>query len=217
MNRVRVLLADDHALVRAGIRSLLRSIDGVEIVAEAENGQQALERAQATRPDIVLIDISMPGLNGIEATRRIKAQSPDTKVLIVSMHAEPEYVSQALRSGASGYLLKDATPVELELAIQAVRRGEAYLSPRVSSVVVEGFARSATAGGGPLDLLTPRQREILRLIAEGCTTKEIAGRLDVSIKTVETHRAMLMDRLGIRDLAGLVRLAVREGLVSGEK
>lgn len=217
MQPIRILLADDHALVRAGVRALLQAIEGVQIVAEAENGQQALEKVAALRPDVALIDITMPGLNGIEAAMRIRCEHPATKILILSMHAEPEYVARALKSGASGYLLKDATPVELDLAIKAVMRGEAYLSPRVSSVVVEGFTRLPESGGGPLELLTPRQREILRLIAEGRSTKEIAGQLDVSIKTVETHRAMLMDRLGIRDVAGLVRFAVRAGLVSGDE
>lgn len=217
MKPIRAVLADDHALVRSGIRALLRTLEGIEIVGEAENGLQLLECVVAQRPDLVLTDISMPGLNGIEAMARIRTEFPDTRVLILSMHAEEDYVAQALRNGASGYLLKDATPVELDLAIKAVMRGETFLSPRVSSVVVRGFAGSAHASHGPLDLLTPRQREILRLIAEGRSTKEIAGELAVSVKTVETHRAMLMERLGIRDVAGLVRLAIRVGLVAPDR
>jgi len=213
MNTLRVLLADDHALVRSGIRLLLQSIIGVQVVAEAENSQQALECIEKLRPDVALMDISMPGCNGIDTAAHIRTYFPQTRVVILSMHAGVEYVSQALRSGASGYVLKDSTPVELDLALRAVARGEIYLSPRVSEVVVEKYVRSEDAGRDPLGVLTPRQREILRLIAEGQSTKQMAAQLDVSVKTVETHRALLMERLGIRDLAGLVRFAVRAGLV----
>lgn len=216
MSTIRVLLADDHVLVRTGIRMVLETIEGVEVVAEAANGTQALEMVEALRPDAALVDISMPGINGIEAAARIRARFPHTRVLILSMHADREYVAQALRSGASGYLLKDATPSELELAVRSVVRGETYLSPRVSSLVVEEFLRVEPTSRSPLDALTPRQREILQLIAEGRTTKQIAAHLGVSVKTVETHRAQLMERLGIRDLAGLVRFAVRAGLVDSD-
>jgi DNA-binding NarL/FixJ family response regulator len=217
MSTIRVLLADDHGLVRSGIRLLLETLDGVQVVAETEDGQHALELIETLRPDVALIDISMPGLNGIETAAQIKARFSQTRVVILSMHAREEYVSQALRHGASGYLLKDSTPMELNLALRAATRGETYLSPRVSEVMVEKYVRSAGAGQNPLDLLTPRQREILRLIAEGRSTKQIAALLDVSIKTVDTHRALLMERLGIHELAGLVRFAVRSGLVSGER
>ncbi len=213
MSALRVLLADDHALVRSGLRLLLQSIIGVEVVAEAESGGQALECIERLRPDIALMDISMPGCSGIETAADIKARFPETRVVILSMHAGEEYVSQALRSGASGYLLKDASPMELDLALRAVARGEIYLSPRVSEVVVEKYVRSEDGGRDRLDALTPRQREILRLIAEGRSTKQIAAQLGVSVKTVETHRALLMERLNIHDLAGLVRFAVRAGLV----
>jgi len=213
VSALRVLLADDHALVRSGLRLLLQSIIGVEVVAEAESGGQALECIERLRPDIALMDISMPGCSGIETAADIKARFPETRVVILSMHAGEEYVSQALRSGASGYLLKDASPMELDLALRAVARGEIYLSPRVSEVVVEKYVRSEDGGRDRLDALTPRQREILRLIAEGRSTKQIAAQLGVSVKTVETHRALLMERLNIHDLAGLVRFAVRAGLV----
>jgi DNA-binding NarL/FixJ family response regulator len=217
MSTIRVLLADDHGLVRSGIRLLLETLDGVQVVAETEDGQHALELIETLRPDVALIDISMPGLNGIETAAQIKARFSQTRVVILSMHAREEYVSQALRHGASGYLLKDSTPMELNLALRAATRGETYLSPRVSEVMVEKYVRSGGAEQNPLDLLTPRQREILRLIAEGRSTKQIAALLDVSIKTVDTHRALLMERLGIHELAGLVRFAVRSGLVSGER
>lgn len=217
MRAVRVLLADDHALVRSGIRLILQSLDGVQVVAEAENGQQALQLIEDLRPDVALMDISMPGCNGIDTAAQIMARFPEIRVMILSMHAGEEYVSQALRSGVSGYLLKDSTPMELDLALKAVTRGETYLSPRVSGVVVEKYVRAeGAAGPSPLDLLTPRQREILRFIAEGRSTKQIAAQLGVSIKTVETHRALLMERLGIHELAGLVRFAVRTGLVPAD-
>jgi len=214
---IRVLLADDHELVRSGIRLVLQTLDGVQVVAEARDGKGALELVEALRPDIALLDISMPGLNGIETAARIRSRFPETRVVILSMHAGEEYVSQALRAGASGYLLKDATPMELDLALRAVALGETYLSPRISGAVVEKYLRSAELATGPLDVLTPRQREILRLIAEGHSTKQMAAQLDVSIKTVETHRALLMDRLGIHDIAGLVRFAVRVGIVQGDR
>ena len=217
MSGIRVLLADDHALVRSGIRMILQTLDGVQVVADAQDGRAAIELVEALRPDIALLDISMPGLNGIETAARIRSRFPQTRVVILSMHAGEEYVSQALRAGASGYLLKDATPMELDLALRAVARGETYLSPRISGVVVEKYLRSAELAAGPLDAITPRQREILRLIAEGHSTKQMAALLDVSIKTVETHRALLMERLGIHDIAGLVRFAVRVGLVQGDR
>ncbi|MBI1732424.1 MAG: response regulator transcription factor [Gammaproteobacteria bacterium] len=217
MSTIRVLLADDHALVRNGIRMLLQRIDNVEVIAETGDGHQALALVESLRPDVALIDISMPGMNGIETVARIRARFPETRTVILSMHAEEEFVSQALKSGALGYLLKDATPAELELAIKAAVHGEIYLSPRISGIVVEKYVRLGGTDTGPLHLLTDRQREVLRLLAEGHSTKQIAAHLGVSIKTVETHRAMLMDRLGIRELAGLVRLAVRTGLVPGDR
>ena len=217
MSVIRVLLADDHELVRSGIRLILHTLDGVQVVADARDGHGAIELVEALRPDIALLDISMPGLNGIETTALIRCRFPQTRVVILSMHAGEEYVSQALRAGASGYLLKDATPMELDLALRSVARGETYLSPRVSGAVVEKYLRCAETATGPLDAITPRQREILRLIAEGQSTKQMAAQLEVSIKTVETHRALLMDRLGIHDIAGLVRFAVRVGMVQGDR
>lgn len=211
---IRLVIAEDHVLVRAGLRSLLRQIPEVEVVGEASSGREALELVARDHPDLVLMDVSMPDLNGLEAAARIARQFPRTRTIILSMHAVEEYVHQALRAGAAGYLLKDADPSELALAVRAVARGETYLSPAVAKFVAAGFVR----GGGepsdqPLDRLTPRQREVLQLVAEGRSTKDIAQALDLSVKTVETHRAEIMRRLDIHDLAGLVRFAVRTGLI----
>jgi len=217
MKPYRILLADDHALVRAGIRSLLEKLPDTEIVGEAGDGREALSLAQARQPNIVLMDVAMPGLNGLEAVARLQKECPEVKVLVLSMHANEEYVIQALRAGACGYLLKDAATVELELALQAVGRGENYLSPAISRQVIDDYMARVSGQPGALEHLTPRQREILQLIAEGKNTKEIAALLSVSIKTVETHRAQLMDRLDIHDVPGLVRHAIRKGLISLEE
>ncbi|HEY4690577.1 MAG TPA: response regulator transcription factor [Anaerolineae bacterium] len=224
MNPIRILLADDHTLVRAGIRALLNGLKGIEVVAECGDGHEALRLIEQQPPDVAMIDISMPGLNGLEVASRVTKQWPDVRVIILSMHATEEYVLQALRAGASGYLLKDAGPSELELAIRAVMRGETYLSPAVSKHVVEEYRRrvsgeAAVSGAepSPFEQLTPRQREILQLIAEGHSTHDIAQRLSISVKTVETHRAQLMERLGIHDIAGLVRYAIRMGLVNTDR
>lgn len=216
MAALRVLLADDHALVRAGMRSLLRDIPGVEVVGEAADGAEALAVAARERPDAVLLDIAMKGMSGLEAAARFREQLPGIKVIILSMHASEEYVLQALRAGAAAYLIKDSATAELELALKSVMRGETYLSPAISRQVVEGYVRRMGAGAAE-DPLTPRQREVLKGIAEGRTTKEIAFALGLSVKTVETHRAQVMERLGIRDVAGLVRYAMRTGLVPPEK
>jgi DNA-binding NarL/FixJ family response regulator len=213
---IRVLVADDHALFRAGIRKLLQSFTGVEVVAEAADGQEALRLTATHRPDVLLMDIAMPSLNGVEAAARLSREGPRPRIIILSMHTGEEHVLRAVRAGAAGYLLKDATPAELETAVRAVARGETYLSPAISRYVVDDYVRHAGADRSPLDRLTPRQREILQLIAEGNTTKAIAARLGLSVKTVETHRAQLMERLEARDLASLVRLAVRLGLVTSE-
>jgi DNA-binding NarL/FixJ family response regulator len=216
---MRVLLADDHTLVRAGIRALLESLPDVEIVAEASDGRQALELLTAEKPDVALVDISMPSLNGLEVATRSAAASPRTRVVILSMHGDPAHVAQALRAGVAGYLLKDAAVDELPVLLRAVSRGETYLSPAISKQVVAGFLERSTdlSSTGGDDRLTPRQREVLQLIAEGKSSKEIAQLLDISLKTVETHRAQIMDRLEIHDLAGLVRYAVRVGLVSSDR
>ena len=221
MPPIRVVLADDHTLVRAGIRALLCSMEGVEIVAEASDGREALELIRQHQPEVALIDIAMPGLNGLEATLQVVQACPRVGVLILSMYANEEYVMQALRAGAAGYLLKNVVTAELELALRAVARGESYLSPAISKQVIAEYLRRVRGqealpieAPSPYQRLTPRQREILQLIAEGHTTKEIAQRLHVSIKTVETHRTQLMQRLDIHDIAGLVRYAMRIGLLA---
>jgi len=213
---MRVVLADDHTLVRAGLRALLDNVAEVEVVGETGDGREALSLIETHRPDVALLDITMPGLNGLEVATRAATLSPRTRILVLSMHAAPEYVAQALRAGVAGYLLKDAAAAELEVAIRAVARGESYLTPAISKQVVEGFLRGAEPAPDPLAGLTARQREILQLVAEGRSTKQIAAVLDVSVKTVETHRSQLMERLDIHDVAGLVRFAIRAGIVSSE-
>lgn len=210
---VRVVLADDHVLVRAGIRSLLGGLAGIEVVGEAHDGVEAVELVDKLHPHLVLMDIAMPGLNGLEACARVVKNSPGTAVIILSMHAAQEYALQALRAGASGYVLKNADVAELELAIAAVARGETYLSPAMSTHLVADFRRRVAEQPDPLERLTSRHREVLQLIAEGNSTKDIAARLGLSVKTIETHRAQLMDRLDIHDVAGLVRFAIRVGLI----
>ena len=217
MKSIRVLLADDHALVRAGIRSLLEQAGHVEVVAEADDGHQAVQLVEVHHPDVVLMDVSMPRLNGLEATRRVVEAHPTVRVLMLSVHSLEEYIWQALQAGASGYLLKNASAAELELAVTAVARGETYLSPAVSKHVIDGYLQRARSEPSLSDRLTPRQREVLRLIAKGHTTKEVATLLNVSKKTVGTHRMQLMKRLGIHNVAGLVRYAVRTGLISTEE
>jgi DNA-binding NarL/FixJ family response regulator len=221
---MRVLLADDHTLVRAGIRALLESLPDVEIVAEAGDGQLAMAQIREKRPQLALVDIAMPGLNGLEIAARAAREVPATKVVILSMHGTPAHVAQALRAGVSGYVLKDAAADELPVLLRAMARGETYLSPGISKQVVDGYLGRAgasgadgTSDGAVLEVLTPRQREILQLVAEGKSTKEVAQVLALSVKTVETHRAQIMERLGIHELAGLVRYAVRTGLVSSDR
>jgi DNA-binding NarL/FixJ family response regulator len=211
---IRILLADDHAIVRAGIRALLSHIPDMTVIAEAGNGREAIAAAQAHQPDVALMDIEMPELNGIDATTRIVRELPNTKVIILSMHDTEPFVRQALMAGAVGYVLKDSMPPELELAIRAVTRGERFLSPRVSKHVIDGYMAEGGAGPkDPVQKLTSRQREVLQLLAEGHSTKDIATRLTLSVKTVETHRADIMRRIDIHDVPGLVRFAMRSGLV----
>lgn len=214
MMPIRVLLADDHSLVRAGIRALLQKIAGIEVVGEAENGVEALELMEKLTPDVALLDIAMPGLDGLSAAARAAKEFPNVRVVILSMHSDKEYVLRALRAGAKGYLLKGARTSELELAVKAVAHGESYLSPAASVHVVDHVLSRGTAEPSPLERLTARQRQVLQLIAEGNTRKQIAQQLKISAKTVDTFRAQLMDELNIHDVAGLVRFAIGEGLVS---
>jgi len=213
---LRVVLADDHTLVRAGIRKLLESMSDLEVVGEADDGLALLVLAEQLRPDLVLMDIAMPKLNGLDATIRLVEASPETRVLILSMHQNEEYVRLALRHGAVGYLLKDAATLELDLAIEAIRRGETYLSPAVTKGVLTDYVQRLRGDDPPTGQLTPRQREIVQLVAEGLSTKEIARRLDLSVKTVDTHRSQVMKQLDIHEIAGLVRYALRTGLISSD-
>lgn len=213
MKPTRVLLADDHSLIRIGVRTLVGQLGGMEVVGEASDGRMALEMIKKHYPDLVLMDIGMAGMNGLEATARVTKDFPGVKVIILSMHATEEYVWQALRAGACGYLLKDSGLSELELAINAVMKGEMYLTPTVNKKVVMDYLERLDTDQTPIERLTRRQREILQLIAEGNTVKEIAWELNLSVKTIETHRSQLMDRLDIHDVAGLVRYAMRMGII----
>jgi DNA-binding NarL/FixJ family response regulator len=216
MTTLRILIADDHSLVRAGFRSLLEKLPGCTVVAEVGDGREALRLIAQLQPDVVLMDVKMPTLNGLEATARISRDHPNVRVVILSMYTNEEYVLQALRAGAVAYLLKDAATTELQLAIHAAVRGEMYLSPSISKRVLQDYIQLVGSSGGMLDALTPRQREVLQLIAEGRTMKEIALVLQISVKTAESHRTQLMERLDIHDVTGLVRFAIRTGLVTPE-
>ena len=213
---VRVIVADDHHLVRQGIRMLLEKADDLEVVGEAENGLEAVELVESLAPDIAVIDISMPRLNGIQATEQIHARQPQTQVVMLSMHADDAMVRQALRRGARGYVLKRAVGEELLLAVRAAMKGETYLSPPIaSSIVGEVLSRQdGVEEPSELERLTRRESEVLQLLAEGGTNSSIAQELVVSVKTIEKHRASLMSKLDIHDLAGLVRFAVKHGMVS---
>ena len=213
---LQVLLVDDHALVRAGIRALIEEIEGVQVVAQADNGVEALRLIAKHRPDLVFLDLTMPGLNGFEVLDQAKGFA-DARVIVVTMHDEEEYAVQALRAGAAGYLPKSAASSELELAIRTVMNGGTYISPALSKRSFLARVNDATRSGSALAEPTPRQRQVLRMIAEGHTTKGIALKLNISVKTVESHRAQLMERLNIRDVAGLVRYAIRTGLVTTDE
>jgi len=209
--RARVLLADDHAVVRQGFRLILGSQPDLEVVGEAGNGREAVELALKLKPDVAVIDVSMPELNGIEATRRIVERLPQTRVLALSMHKDAVYVREILRAGARGYLLKDAVDTEFLNALRAVARGDGYLSPAVSAAVLDDYRKNTT---DPIDLLTSREREVLQMIAEGKTNKEIAGLLDLSVYTVDAHRGRIMEKLNVHSATDLVRFALRRGIVS---
>jgi DNA-binding NarL/FixJ family response regulator len=210
MKKIRILLADDHAVVRQGFQMILGAQTDMEIVAEAGNGREAVERAEKLRPDVVVMDVAMPELNGIEATRRITEASPHTRVLALSMHKDSVYVREILRAGARGYLLKDSPAPDLLAAVRAVASGEGYLSPAVSNAVLDDYRRHVT---NPIDLLTSREREVLQMLAEGKTNKEIAGVLNLSVYTVDAHRGRIMEKLNLHSINELVRFAVRNGLI----
>lgn len=210
---MRLILADDHPLVRAGLAMLIGDIAGFTVVGEASDGSEVLKQAQALKPDLILMDIHMPFLSGLDCLAKLQATQPEIKVLILSMHANAEHVLRALELGARGYLLKGANPAELELALKTVGSGAVWLSAEVSHVVVGAHA-ARKRDEGREEPLTPRQREILKRLAEGASTKEIAFELSLSIKTVETHRTQIMERLGLHDLPALVRYAIRTGIIT---
>ena len=210
MKRIRILLADDHAVVRQGFKMILDAQADMEIVGQAANGRQAVDLAEQLRPDVVVMDVSMPELNGIEATRRLASSVPHARVVALSMHKDSVYVREILRAGARGYLLKDSGAADLVAAIRAVASGESYLSPAVSNAVLDDYRRHVT---NPIDLLTSREREVLQLLAEGRTNKEIAGVLNLSVYTVDAHRGRIMEKLNLHSISELVRFAVRNGLI----
>ena len=214
MKPIRVLVVDDHALVRAGIRALVERIDGVEVVAETGDGRDALRLIKEHRPQIVLLDLTMPELNGFEVLERVGRELPDVSIIVLTVHEAEEYAMRALSLGAMGYLPKSAASTELELAIKTVAGKGNYVSPELSKRAFLEHAKDAARGRSPLAELTPRQVEVLRMIAERHSTKDIARQLDISVKTVESHRAQLMERLNIHDVAGLVRYAIKMGLVT---
>jgi two-component system response regulator NreC len=207
---IKILLADDHALVREGFRMILEAQNDIQIVGQAGNGREAIELAAKLHPDVVVMDVAMPELNGIEATRRILEASPRTRVLALSMHKDAVYVREVLRAGARGYLLKDSGDADLVAAVRAVAKGEGYLSPSVSESVLSDYRRHVT---DPLDLLSSREREVLQMIAEGKTNKEIATALNLSVYTVEAHRGRVMEKLNMHSTSELVRFALRSGLI----
>jgi DNA-binding NarL/FixJ family response regulator len=217
MGTIRVVLADDHALARRGVRSLLEEAGDIEVVAEAADGETALNLVEHHRPDVLVTDIEMPRLTGIELTERVARDWPETRVLIISMHKTKEYATKAITSGASGYLLKDAGANEFGAAVRAVFQRENYLSPAISAHLVAEYTRLAQAEQQAGEPLTPRQREVLQLIAEGLPTKGIARRLSISAKTVDAHRAQLMERLNIHDVAHLVRYAIRNHMIEADE
>ena len=217
-NPLTILLADDHQIVREGLRSLLEGEAGFQVVAEAGDGRTAVQLAKEHRPDVVVMDIGMPHLNGIEATRQIiNSGAGHPKVIALSMHSDRRFMSEILKAGASGYLLKDSAAEELIGAIRAVAEGKVYLSPQIADVVVDDYLRRIPAAESTVfTALTPREREVLQLMAEGKATKQIAQLLHVSIKTVETHRRQLMEKLDLHSVAELTKYAIREGLTTIE-
>lgn len=206
----RILLADDHSLVRQGFRRILEAQPDLEIVGEASDGREAVELTEKLKPDVVVMDVAMPGLNGIDATRRICESSPRTRVLALSMHRDSVYVREILRAGARGYLLKDAIDADLVSAVRAVARGEGFLAPAIADSVLADYRQHVS---DPIDLLTAREREVLQLIAEGKTNKDIALLLNLSVYTVDSHRGRIMEKLNLHSAGELVRFAIRKGLI----
>jgi DNA-binding NarL/FixJ family response regulator len=213
MSTIRLLLADDHLLFRAGLRSMLQNQSELEIVGEAHDGHSAIKLTEEFTPDVLLLDISMPGLNGLETLRKLHELGTTTRTVILSMHSDRHYVTESIKAGARGYLLKDSTLDELVNGIKAVMRGEVYLSSRITGVLVSDYMTLSTVVNSSADILTSREREVLQLIAEGNSTKDVASRLNVSVKTIETHRKRIMDKLNLHSVAELTRYAIREKII----
>ncbi|MEN2984810.1 MAG: response regulator transcription factor [Dictyoglomaceae bacterium] len=211
--KIKVLIADDHTLVREGIKALLREIPEIDVVGECGDGKELIEKLKELNPDIILLDISMPNVDNLSFCEKIKKISENSRIIILSMHYSEEYVRSALKYGVKGYILKDSSLSELELAIESVFKGETYLSPKISNILVKDYLEKVK---DPLNILTARQKEILKLLAEGYSTKEISHKLGISIKTVETHKSQIMEKLNIYDLAGLVKFAIKHGLIKLE-
>ncbi len=213
----RVLIADDHKIVREGLKALIDKQEAMQVVAEADNGLEAVRLARKLRPDVVIMDLGMPQMNGIEATRELTAHEPGIKVIALSMHSDKRFVLQMIKAGASGYLLKDSAFEELISAIKTVVSNQSYLSPKITDVVIKDYIQTLSRGDvSAFSVLTAREREVLQLLAEGRSTKEIAASLSVSVKTIETHRQQIMDKLDIHSVAELTKYAIREGLTSLE-
>ncbi len=215
---IRILLADDHKIVREGLHALVASQEGMDVVGEASNGREAVQMTVDLKPDVVVMDVAMPDLNGIESTRRILVENPRCKIVGLSMHSDRRFLSEMLKAGATAYLLKDSAFEELASAIRAVTAGQVYLSPRIADAVVDGYLHGSLTNRQPnaFQVLTSREREVLQLIAEGLATKQIASQLKVSVKTVETHRRQIMEKLDMHSVAELTKYAIREGLASIE-
>jgi two-component system, NarL family, response regulator NreC len=216
MSTIRLLLADDHLLFRAGLRSMLQNQSELEIVGEANDGHSAIKLTEELSPDVLLLDISMPGLNGLETLRKLHDLGTATRTVILSMHSDRHYVTESIKAGARGYLLKDSTLDELVNGIKAVMRGEVYLSSRIAGVLVSDYMTLSTVVNSSADILTSREREVLQLIAEGNSTKDVASRLNVSVKTIETHRKRIMDKLNLHSVAELTRYAIREKIIQSD-
>jgi two-component system response regulator NreC len=216
MSQIRILLADDHTVMRTGLRLLLERQPEFAVVGEAEDGRKTLDAVEASRPDVIVMDIAMPSLNGIEATRQITSKHPEISVVILSMHADESYVLRALKAGARAYLLKDSAEADLIRAVRAVREGKSFFSPGVSKTLLEDYVRQLQQRGeeDSFDLLTGREREILQLLAEGKSNKDVANMLNLSLYTVETHRAHILQKLGLHTVPDLILYAVRKGIIS---
>lgn len=213
MTKIRVLLADDHAILREGLRALLALADDIEVIGEAADGQEAIDRVTALQPDVVVMDVSMPGLGGLEATLEIRKQRPDTKILVLTQYEDPEYVRRFLAAGVSGYVLKKSAGADLSGAIRAAHRGGLVLDPEVAKAALQAPATASGAASRPYETLTDREKQVLKLVAEGKSNKEVATILGISVKTAMSHREHLMEKLGLHSRTELIHFAIREGVV----